>query len=166
MTIGERIRHELREIGLVTAFFLLWFLFFLTLKRLVLAQYEIEVSVLGTALIGALVVAKVVVILDKLPVARRFRGGALALHLLWRTLSYTAVVFLVMSAERLFHAWRETGALRPALAHVWASRDLHHALATTLAVGSGLALFLLSAEVDRRLGEGGLRRLLFARRSA
>jgi hypothetical protein len=101
VSIVERVRHELREIGLVTVFFLLWFLTFLTLKKLVLAHYEIGVAVLGTAAISALVVAKVVVILDKTPMARGFR--------------------------------------------------------------SSFVVFNGASEIDRRLGEGGLRRLFFSR---
>jgi hypothetical protein len=33
----------------VTVFFLLWFLLFLSLKKLVLAEYQIRVGVVGTA---------------------------------------------------------------------------------------------------------------------
>lgn len=53
MSIAERVRREVRESGLVTVFFLSWFLFFLSLKKLVLTEYQIGVGVVGTAVIGA-----------------------------------------------------------------------------------------------------------------
>ena len=65
MSAVERIRHEVKEIGLVSLYFLCCFLFFLSLKALILREYEVEISVLSTAAVGALVVAKVVVVLDK-----------------------------------------------------------------------------------------------------
>jgi len=161
MTLGERIRHEAREIGLVTAFFLTWFLLFLGLKKLLLAEYQIQTSMLGTALMGALVVAKVVVILEKTSFAGWFRDGPLFLHVLARSLAYTAVVFVVTLAEHLFGWYRETGAL-PGLAEIWAHHDFHHCLARNLAVGLAFFVYNSLREIDVRLGEGGLRRLFFA----
>lgn len=164
MSIAERIRHELREIGLVTAFFLLWFLLFLFLKKLVLAEYQIGISVLGTAVFGALVVAKVVVVLDKTPLGRAFRSNVVAVQVLWRSISYTVIVFLITLAERLFHAYRAQGELGAALSELWATRDAHHAIAMTLSIGLAFVVFNGALEIDRRLGEGGLRRLFFSRR--
>ena len=66
MAFRERVLKEAREIGLVTLYFLLCFSFFLVLKKLLLAQYQIEIKVLPTIVVGALIVAKVVVVLDQL----------------------------------------------------------------------------------------------------
>lgn len=163
MSIAERIRHEVREIGLVTSFFLVWFLVFLFLKKLILAEYHIDIPILGTAIVGALVVAKVVVILDGTPVATRFRDSWVILHVLWRSASYTGFVLVVTIVERLFHAYRETGALRSAVVHLWETRDVHHALAMVIAVGMAFVVFNVASEIDRRLGEHGLRRFLLSR---
>ena len=46
-------RHPLREIGLAAAFFLVWRLFVVTLKRRILEDCRIEVPLLSTAAIGA-----------------------------------------------------------------------------------------------------------------
>jgi hypothetical protein len=164
-SFAERVRHEVRDIGLVTAFFLSWFLLFLSLKKLVLAEYQIGVRVLGTALISALVVAKVVVILDKTPAAKRFRSSLVAIHVLWQSIAYTAVVLLVTLGERLFHAYRQRGNLGAAFTDLWISRDFHHGLATAISVGLAFVVFHGALEIDRRLGDGGLRRLFFSRRA-
>lgn len=163
MSVAGRIRQEVREIGLVTSFFLVWFLVFLFLKKLILAEYHIGIPILSTAIVGALVVAKVVVILDKTPVATRFRDSYVLLHLLWRSVSYTGFVLVVTILERLFHGYRETGALRPAVVHLWETRDVHHALAMVIAVGMAFVVFNAASEIDRRLGEHGLRRFLLSR---
>lgn len=118
VSITRRLRREVREIGLVSVFFLLWFLLFLSLKKLILAEYHIGVRVVGTAVIGALVVAKVVVILDKTAVAAGFRSNLLIVHVLWRSVTYTAVVFVVTLAERLVHAYRAQGEFTAAVAEL------------------------------------------------
>lgn len=164
MSIAGRVRREVREIGLVTVFFLSWFLLFLSLKKLVLAEYQIGVRIVGTAVVGALVVAKVVVLLDKTPVAAGFRSSFVLVHVLWRSITYTAVVFLFLLGERLFHAYRVHRDWTAAISDLWVSRDLHHALAMTLSLGLAFIAFNGAIEIDRRLGEGGLRRLFFSRR--
>jgi hypothetical protein len=162
MSLTERIRHEIREIGLVTAYFLAWFLFFLTLKQLLLEEYQVDVAVLRTAIIGALVVAKVVVVLDKTRFADRFRSGPLIAHVVWRAVGYTAIVFGVTLVERFYDVYREHGDVHATFAALWARRDYRHFLAMNLTVAVAFVVFNSLNEIDRRLGEGGLRRLFFA----
>jgi hypothetical protein len=163
VTVGERIRHEVREIGLVTLYFLTCFLFFLSLKKLSLAQYDVEIKVFHQALIGALVVAKVVVLLEKTSFGSRFRSATPFVHVLWRSLCYTAIVFVVTLAERLFDLYRENSELPRALSELWAGRDIHHFLAFNICAGLSFLIYNCFSEVDRHLGEGGLRRLFFSR---
>ena len=161
MTVAERVRREVREIGLVALFFLTWFLMFLSLKKLLLEEYDIEVAVLRTAVIGALVVAKVVVVLEKSSFGNRFREGRLFFHVLWRSLAYTAVVFVVTLAEHLFDFYRQTHAFPKALSELRASEDFTHFLAMNLVVGLAFLTYNCFSEIDRHIGEGGLRRLFW-----
>jgi hypothetical protein len=163
MSIGERLRHEAREIGLVTLYFLACFAIFLSLKKLLLEQYDVTTYVFHAAVIGALVVAKVVVLLEKTSFGSRFQDGSLIAHVLWRSLLYTAVVFAVTFAEHLFDAWRTNGSLDGALSQLWASRDLHHFLALNLCVALSFLLYNTCTELDRRLGKGSIRRMLLSR---
>lgn len=164
-SVGERVRAELREIGIVTAYFLLCFLFFLTLKKFLLEAYDVQVSVVGTAVVGALVMAKVVVLLDKTSFGSAFRSR-LWVHVMWRSLLYAAAAFLVTVAERLFDAYREQDGLAPALREVWAGRDVDHFLAMNLAVAVSLLIYNVFVAIEREMGEGSLRRLFFLRRGS
>ena len=164
MSTTERLRHELREIGLVTLYFLACFLFFLSLKALFLDEYAIRVPVLGTAVVGALVLAKVVVILDKTSVGERFGSSRVLAHVLWRSLVYTAIAFVVTLAERLFDLYRKSGDLSAALTGVWAEEDADHFLAMNLTVGLTLVVYNVFTEVGRHLGAHGLRDLFLAKR--
>ena len=166
MTVLERIRHEVREIGLVTLYFLAFFLFFLTLKKLILDEYDIALSILGTAVVGALIVAKVVVVLGKTSFGSGFRSQPAIVHVAWRTVLYTAAVFVATVAERLFDFHRETGSLSSAVSEAWAARDLDHFLAMNLSVAAALGIYNAFGLVSSHLGEGGLRRVFFARPAA
>ena len=165
MSAVERVQRELREIGFATLYFLACFLLFLSLKKLILAEYDIETKVLGTAVVGALVMAKVVVLLGKTSFGNPFASERRVVHVLWRSLAYTAAVFLVTLGERLFDLYRETGALAEAASRMWAGRDASHFLAMNLAVGLSLLAYNVFGEIDRHLGKGALRRLFFARRA-
>ena len=64
MSAGSRLKEELRAVGLYTLFFGAWFSAFMLLKALVLAEYEIRYSGLSAVLVGALVLAKVALLLE------------------------------------------------------------------------------------------------------
>ena len=91
MTWLSAAKHELRQLGVVTVYFLFCFGMVLTLKKLILAQYDIEFYALSVLVVSALVAAQVVLILDKTPVGARFAADRRpALAALYKTLFYTA----------------------------------------------------------------------------
>lgn len=160
MKLLSTLKHEIKEVGLVTLYFLFCFTVVLTLKKLFLASYQIEVQALSTAAVGALIVAKVVVVLDKTRAGVRFD----ATHPLWiaalyKTLVYVLATAVVLFAEKLFHAYRESGVLAAAVAEVWEHRDRNLMLAKVICIGLAFAGYHLYAGLDRLLGKGTLWRL-------
>jgi len=57
MTWLSAAKHELRQLGVVTVYFLFCFGMVLTLKKLILAQYDIEFYALSVLVVSALVAA-------------------------------------------------------------------------------------------------------------
>jgi hypothetical protein len=160
----SRAKHEAKEIGLVTLYFLLCFSVVLMLKKLLLASYDIEVFVLSTVVVSALVVGKVVVVLDKTRAGARLdTTHPLSVAALYKTLIYTAATFVVLFLEKVFHAYRESGLFGEAVLEVWAHRDRNIILAKVLCVGLAFLGYHLYVGLDRRLGEGTLRRLVMIR---
>jgi hypothetical protein len=158
------VKHEIKEVGLVTLYFLFCFGIVLTLKKLFLADYQIRFYPLSAAVIGALVAAKVVVVMDHARAGTRFVAShALAATVAYKTLVYGAAGAVVVFAEELFHAYRATGGLEVAFAELWTHLDKNVILAKVICVTLAFAGYHLYAEVDRRLGEGTLRRLLWSR---
>lgn len=158
------LKHEIKEVGLVTFYFFFCFSVVLTLKKLLLASYQIEVQALSTAAIGALIVAKVVIVLDRTRAGTRFDASLpLGLAALYKTLVYGLATFVVLFLEKLFHAYRETGLPGRAVIEVWEHRDRDLMLAKVLCIGLAFAAYHLYAGLDRQLGEGTLRRLVMSR---
>jgi hypothetical protein len=164
MSLLTAVKHELKQVGLVTLYFLFCFAIVLTLKKLFLAQYQIEFYAISVVVVSALIAGKVVVILDKTPVGTRFdTSQSPGLASLYKTLFYTAAAFLVIIGEKVFHAYRESGALGRAVTEVWEHRDRNVIFAKVLCVGLAFAAYHLFAATDRRLGKGTLRRTIWGR---
>ena len=160
----DRIVQEIKLVGLVTLYFLVCFGLVLTLKKLFLAEYSVRFYGISAAVVAALVAAKVVVLLDHTHIGNRFdQGHALWRGTLYKTVMYTIVALLVVVAEKAFHSYRESGNIRESLVHVWQHRDRSVMLATVLCVGLAFAVYNLFSAIDRRLGKGTLRKLVFRR---
>ena len=163
-SLFSRVKQEVKEIGLVTLYFLFCFSVILTLKKLLLASYDIDVYVLSTAVISALIAAKVVVVLDKTHAGTRFETKrALGLAVLYKTLVYIVVTAAVLSLEKLVHAYRESSTLGEVILNVWEHRNRNMILAKAICVGLAFVGYHLYAGLDRQLGEGTLRRLIMSR---
>lgn len=158
------LKHELKEVGLVFLYFFFCLGVVLTLKKLFLAEYQIEVRALSTAAIGAFIIAKVVIVLDKTHAGIRFDESLpLGLSALYKTLIYVLATALVLFLEKVFHAYRETDLLGQAVIQVWEHRDRNIILGKVLCIGLAFLGYHLFTGIDRRLGKGTLRRLVMAR---
>ena len=160
----ETLKEEVKTAGFATLYFLCCFLLIILLKKLLLAQYDIAFYGLSAAVFGALLIGKVVVVLDKTRAGTRFESShPVAVSVLYKTLVYSTVVLLVVAAEKLVHAYRESGALGTAIAEVWHGRDRNRILATILCVALTFTAYNLFSVINRRLANGRLARWLLDR---
>ena len=159
----QKIIKELKEIGLVTGYFFVCFLLILTLKKLLLAQYRIEFYALHTAIISALIVAKVVVILGKTPLGGLFDSKSFVFRVLWRTSIYTLIVFLITLLEHLIEFYQEKGSLALACVELWEKSNFAHFIALNMCVGLSLLLYNTYEEVDKYFGAGTLRKIIWSK---
>jgi hypothetical protein len=63
MAFAAKLKHELKAVGIATLYFGLWLGVLLLIKSLVLAEYRIAFHHWSLALVGALVLSKVVLLL-------------------------------------------------------------------------------------------------------
>lgn len=108
-SIMTRLKHEIVEAIPPTVFFFIAFQLIAFTRALMLEQYGIEVSSFVNATIGALIVAKVVLVVDLLPFVNRFPEKPLIYNVAWKTAIYIVAAFLVRYIEHLIHFVREYG---------------------------------------------------------
>jgi hypothetical protein len=134
------------------------------IKVLLLKEYRIEFHGISAAIIGALVVAKVLLVLEKIPLGSLTRSQPAFLEVMVRTLIYVAGVFVVLVIEHAFRGRGEYGGFLPSLRHVFAHVDVYHLYVNTLCVTGAILGFNVLSVLRRHHGEGGLFRLFFASR--
>lgn len=164
MSLQSKLKHEVKEIGLVTLYFFFCFCIMLTLKKLLLVDYQIEVQILSTAAISALIIAKTVIILEHTSAGNRFEAShPLWVSVLYKTLIYLVVAFIVFSLEKVMHTYREDGVIELAVWTVWEHRAWNIMLMKLLCIGLTFLGYHFYEGLDYRLGRGTLRRKIFER---
>ena len=88
MKLLKTIKHDYLEILPPAIFFFIAFTLILVTKRLILSEYGISWTGFGSAVIGAYLVGKVVLIVDKLPFVNRFPDRQLIYNASWKCLIY------------------------------------------------------------------------------
>lgn len=162
MSPKQRLKKEIREVALTTFYFAVWLGALVLVKRLILEEYHIEFRGLSIALVGALIIAKVVLVLEHVPLGQWLRRHAALVEVVLRTLLYTLGVAVVLLLEKAFEARHEEGGFGAALARVLQHRDIAHVWANTICVGSALLVFNALSVLRRHLGEGRLVALFLA----
>jgi hypothetical protein len=162
MNLKQRLTKEAEEVALTTLYFAVWLGVLVLFKRLILADYRIEFHGLSLALVGALIIAKVVLVLEHVPLGPWARRHAALVEVVLRTLLYTLGVAVVLLLEKAFESRHEQGGFGAALAGVLQHRDIAHVWANTICMGSALLVFNALSILRRHLGEGRLVALFLA----
>lgn len=156
MSFRDKLVSELKALGCASAYFLSFLGVLLTLKKLALAEYNIEFQGLSLALVGTLVLAKVVLILEHVSLGRWTRNRPGWVDVVLRTALYTVGVFVVLVLEKAFEGRHEYGGLTSSLLDQLRHVKLDQVLIDTIAVSVALLGYNLLSLIRRHLGEGAL----------
>jgi fumarate reductase subunit D len=146
----------------VSFFFIALMLIFVVLKLLAL-QYSIRFYAFARAAIGALVLGKVVLLMQMAERKRSASRYSRAVVVAFKTILYALVIVLFEFGERIVRAWHERGSLREGLETVKANAHLDHFLALLILGCTIIAVYLAMEEISHAMGEGALTRLFFKR---
>lgn len=152
----ESLKNEVRELTLAGLYFFLWIGLLVALKKLVLAEYQIQFAGLSVALVGALVLAKVVLILEHVPLGPLTRRRAAWVDVLARTALYAAGVVVVLLLEKGFEGRHEHGGFLQSLRSLFDHTDLDHVWANAICISGALLGYNALSVIRRHLGDGGL----------
>lgn len=160
MSWRQTLLHEIRTIGLTTLYFGLWLAILILIKQLILAEYQIEFFGISKALVGALILAKVVLVLERVSLGSWVARQPAWVDVLLRTLLYALGVLAVLALEKGFEGRSEYGGFFAALAESYEAEDAHHVLVNTIVITWALLVYNLLTVIRRHLGEGSLVRII------
>lgn len=159
MSFSQKLKNEIQTVALVILYFAAWFGVLILLKELILAEYQVEFHRLSSALVGALVVAKVVLVLEHVPLGAWVRKQPALVDAVLRTILYSLGVLVVLILEKAFDGRHEYGGFGNSLAKVFQHVDIYHVWANTICVVGALLVFNLFSILHQWLGRRELIRL-------
>jgi len=160
--ILEIVAREIREALPATIFFLLLFHLIGLTKAVVLDEYSLSALRAMGATMGALIVAKAVLVVEALSISRLFSGRRI-FNILWRTLLYGVLAILFRLAEELIPLVSKHGGIVSAIRTMIG--DVSWALFAVLAlwIFSGLFLYTLASDMVKVVGPNKVKDALFSR---
>lgn len=163
--IGHFLVHEFREMLPPTIFFFVGFNLILFSKRLLLEDYLVQFSGFILATTSALVVGKTVLVANVLPFMRRFDHAPLIRPILFKAVVYTFLVFVARLLEAFIHYLIQGGSVGAGgFIHELLGRfSWHHFIAVQMWIFVLFLIYVTASEINARLGDGTLHRLLFTR---
>ena len=160
------VEKELKELLPPTVFFAISFNLILLTTQLILADYLIHFLSFIVATTSALVVGKSVLLADALPFFRRFDTAPMIQSVLFKTIFYWAVVFLVRFLEKLVEYLFGGGSLSGVSEYVANHFTWHRFAAIQIWIFVLFLIYTSVVELNARLGKGELVKIMFTRRQA
>jgi hypothetical protein len=160
-TVWATVKHEFHEVLPPTIFFLISFHIVLLDRALMLREYGVQASAMAGATVAALLVAKVVLIADKLPVINRFPEKPLMYNVLWKSVIYIGVSLLVHYLEHLVPLWWRMGSFAEANEHMWAKVVWPHFWAVQLWLIVLIFVYCALRELVRVIGRQRVLQIFF-----
>jgi len=115
MSLQQKLKHELKAVGVAALFFGTWIAALLVLKDLLLNEYHIAFHGWSVALVGALILSKVVLVLEHVSLGAWVQARPAWVDLVLRTALYAFGVFVVLVFEKAFEGRHEHGGFAGAL---------------------------------------------------
>ena len=162
MSFKQKLKDEIKEIGIAALFFGCWLGALLLLKWLILEEFQITFHGWSLAVVGALVLSKVVLVLKNVSLGAWVRARPAWVEVALRTIIYTLGVAVVLFLEKGFEGRHEYGGFGPALQQLTQQTDFYHVLANTLCVSGALLGYNMLSVFQRHLGEGGVIRIFLS----
>lgn len=157
---------ELREVLPPTIFFGVGFNLIVLTTDLILADYLVSFGNFVVATMAALVVGKAVLVANALPFLRRFDNAPLIRPVLFKTIVYWAVVFLVRFLEKLIEYFFAGGNLSGIPDYVATHFTWHRFTAIQIWIFVLFLIYTSVIELNARFGDGLMFKIFFSKPSS
>jgi hypothetical protein len=154
---------EIEEVLPPVVFFAVGFNLIAFATQLVLDDYLAHFANYMLTTMAALVVGKAVLLANLLPFLRRFDTAPLIRPILFKTVVYAVVVFLVRVLEKIVEYWLGGGTIVGIPDYVANHFSWHYHAAVQIWIFVLFFIYTSASELDARLGRGELAKIFFAR---
>jgi hypothetical protein len=161
MKILKKIFEEIKTIARTASYFAIVFILMMVMKTLYLKDYNIDFSGMSQAIIGALIMSKVIILMELISLGPRVQRQPPIVDVILRTLLYTAGVLIVIVLEKAFEKRHEASNYGDAISYVFSHRDIYHVWASTIGAAGSIFVYNAFSVVQRMLGKKGLVNLFF-----
>ena len=155
------LKEEAKALAVLFLYFLFYFSIFIGLKKLILAHYHISFYGFGAAMVGALIAAKAVLVIESSPLSKPFLSAAPFLKVFYDTFVYTTLALAFLYLEKVLELAHKEGTFRLAFLTAGHEEDWYEFCAKVGCAGVVFLGYSVFAAIGRRLGPGELLRLFF-----
>lgn len=159
--VWAKIKHELREALPPAIFFWVTFHIVLLDRALMLKEYGLRLSSMAGATVGALIVAKVVLVADMLPIINRFPEKPLIYNVVWKTGIYVVASMVLHYLEHLLPLWWRLKDLAAANERLWSEIVWPHFWAVQLWLLVLIFIYCIARELIRVIGRDQVKKIMF-----
>jgi hypothetical protein len=159
-----RLKEEIRKILVIAVFFAIGFCIIIVNNRLVTAGTGIEIAPFARALIGGLIVAKVLLIVDLLPFVHAFPDKPLVHNVAWKSSLYVGASVVFLYIEPFFKSLIKGAGLYAANSRAWQELMLPRTWATVMWLAVLMVGFVTMQELSHVLGKDQLKYIFFGDR--
>jgi hypothetical protein len=156
--VVDFIKHHIQELIVPAAYFFIVAQILVLTKTLILEAYSVTPTGIAVATAGAIILAKAVVMADKLPFINFFSGKPLILGVLWKTAMYGVLGFLLRTIEELIPLWAKHEGLVGATEHFFSEVSWPQFWVIQIWLMVALILYNSVSELDKHFGAGSMRK--------
>ena len=160
---GKWALHEFIQVWIMTTYFAIGLSLILLLQNLLLANQGSEQIGYYGALILALLIGKVVIVIDNMAFVKVFRRRRRIGHVIYSTFIFTGIALLVGTIEKVIKRLIDGDTFGSALTGAYDDASLTKFLATTIALLMLFGMLFFVREVNHILGKGVLLKAFFQR---
>jgi hypothetical protein len=161
MSTKDKIIKEVKSIFWTSLYFLVWFGSLMLIKVLLLEEYHIQFYNVSALIIGALVVAKSVLIMEAIPASKGKHQPAWAV-VLKRTLLFMIGVFIILLLEKSIETRHEYGGVVEAFKNLFYDANMYHVWVNSICVFGALLTYNLGTLLSLNLGKEGIKKILLS----
>lgn len=162
MKILHKIFEEIKIVLRTATYFAIVFILMMVMKKLYLKDYDIEFYGMSQAIIGALIMSKVIILMEMISFGKWVMNQPPMVDVLIRTVLYTAGVAVVIVLEKAFEKRHEAASFGQAVAYIFSHRDVYHVWATTIGAAASIFVYNSFSIVQKLVGKNGLAKLFFS----